>query len=154
MLITTDKNGLFHISCADIPNAQIGSNFIVKLDTRTLPTGYQLSTENPRVVRLTRGKITKLNFGATKNTDIELELKRDAFSGGITLYPQWMDGLERLVDLLEQGRGNLSIVYRCGQYAPIADERVAAVRDLVERRWADAGHNQRLKISTRVECGK
>ena len=50
--------------CAAIPNADRGSNIIVKLDTRTLPAGYKMTTENPRVVRLTPGKAVKMNFGA------------------------------------------------------------------------------------------
>ena len=64
LLVTTDPHGRFSIPCADIPDADIGTNFIVKLDPRTLPTGYALTTENPRKVRLTRGKMVKLNFGA------------------------------------------------------------------------------------------
>ena len=36
-LITTE--GRYSVPCAMIPDAAIGSNFILKLDTRTLPTG-------------------------------------------------------------------------------------------------------------------
>ena len=52
----------------------IGSNFIVKLDPRTLPTGYRVTTENPRKVRLTRGKMVKLNFGAAITRLVKLDL--------------------------------------------------------------------------------
>ncbi len=155
LLITTDKKGRFHVPCADVPNAMIGSNFLMKLDPRTLPAGYRLTTENPRDVRLTRGKVTKLNFGASKNRDLELELRRDAFVGeGVDLKDQWLSGVDRLVGLLEQGRGELSIVYRCGEFAPVANDRVQVVKDLVAQRWQQAGHKKALKISTRVECGK
>ena len=64
LLVTTDEHGRYHIACAAVPNGQIGSNFILKVDENTLPTGYDVSTENPRVVRLTRGKLSKANFGA------------------------------------------------------------------------------------------
>ena len=39
-----------------------GSNFILKLDTRTLPTGYRMTTVNPETVRLTRAHLAS---GAT-----------------------------------------------------------------------------------------
>ncbi|WP_201285405.1 hypothetical protein [Chelativorans xinjiangense] len=64
-LITTDAHGRFHVACANEEAGRIGSAFIMKLDARTLPTGYRLTTENPRVVRLTAAKTTKLNFGAS-----------------------------------------------------------------------------------------
>jgi uncharacterized repeat protein (TIGR01451 family) len=154
-LITTDKHGLFHVPCADVPDAMIGSNFLMKLDTRTLPAGYRLTTENPRDVRLTRGKLTKLNFGAAKNRDLELELRRDAFLGDtVDLKDEWLTGVDRLVGLLEQGRGSLNIVYRCGQFAPVANDRVQVVKDLVAQRWQESGHQKPLRISTRVECGQ
>jgi hypothetical protein len=63
-LITTDEYGRYSIPCASRRQSRIGSNFIVKLDTRTLPLGYRLTTENPRVVRLTASSLVKLNFGA------------------------------------------------------------------------------------------
>ncbi len=154
-LITTDKKGRFHVPCADVPNAAIGSNYLMKLDPRTLPLGYRLTTENPRDVRLTRGKVTKLNFGATRDRSVQLDLKRDAFLvNSLELLPTWATGLERLIDLLEQGRGQLTIVYRCGEYAPIADARVEAVAGVVRQKWADRGHDRDLVVKARVECGK
>ena len=62
-LITTDEFGRYHIACAAVPDARIGSNYVLKLDTRTLPLGWQPTTDNPRSIRLTRGKMGELNFG-------------------------------------------------------------------------------------------
>jgi uncharacterized repeat protein (TIGR01451 family) len=154
LLVTTDKFGRFHVTCADVPNAQIGSNFLMKLDPRTLPAGYVLTTENPRDVRLTRGKITKLNFGASKQRDVALDLTRDAFGPGLDLKPKFAAGLDRLVNLMSQGRGALTITYRCGIYAPVADDRVQAVAETLQAKWKEEGGNKPLKITTRVECGK
>jgi uncharacterized repeat protein (TIGR01451 family) len=154
LLVTTDKAGRFHVTCADVPNAQIGSTFIMKLDPRTLPAGYTLTTENPRDVRLTRGKITKLNFGASKQRDVKLDLTKAAFTSGLDLKPQYITGMDRLVSLLEQGKGQVTITYRCGVYAPIADERLASVEELLRAKWKQEGNKKPLKILTRVECGK
>ncbi|MEM7232087.1 MAG: hypothetical protein AAF517_07935, partial [Planctomycetota bacterium] len=66
LLVTTDRYGRYHIAQAAIPHASRGSNFILKLDESTLPPGYKPTTENPRVIRVTRGKFSKLNFGVAK----------------------------------------------------------------------------------------
>ncbi|MCA3572473.1 MAG: hypothetical protein IOC86_01050, partial [Aestuariivirga sp.] len=81
LLVTTDPHGRFSIPCADIPDPDIGSNFIVKLDPRTLPTGYALTTENPRKVRLTRGKMVKLEFGAASDEALEAADIQVTFDG-------------------------------------------------------------------------
>jgi large repetitive protein len=62
-LVTTDAFGRYHITCAGVPDARIGSNFVLKVDTRTLPLGWAVTTDNPRSIRLTRGKFGELNFG-------------------------------------------------------------------------------------------
>ena len=59
--VTTDKFGRFHITCAAIPDEDLGSNLLLKLDERTLPAGYRVTTENPRVQRATRGKMLRVN---------------------------------------------------------------------------------------------
>ena len=42
---TTDGFGRFHITCAVTPREGRGSNFILKLDDRTLPSGFRASTD-------------------------------------------------------------------------------------------------------------
>ena len=56
-----------------------GSNFIMKLDEQSLPSGYRVTTENPRVIRMTRGKLAKLNFGATIHRVVRLDLNGNFF---------------------------------------------------------------------------
>jgi large repetitive protein len=68
-LITTDAFGRYHIACAAVPDARIGSNFVLKLDSRTLPLGWDVTTDNPRSIRLTRGKFGELNFGVAPKED-------------------------------------------------------------------------------------
>lgn len=155
LLITTDKNGRFHLSCADVPDATIGSNFLMKLDTRTLPEGYLVTSENPRDVRLTRGKVSKLNFGASRTRGLDLTLSREAFDGNsVELKSKWAGGIDRLIALLRQSRGSLRLSYRCASFAPIAAQRLARVAELIQARWAEAGGQAPLIITTRVECGQ
>jgi uncharacterized repeat protein (TIGR01451 family) len=155
VLVTTDKTGRFHLSCADIPNAEIGSTFLMKLDTRSLPEGYRVTTENPRDVRLTRGKVTKLNFGAHKARGLALTLNRDAFEkNSVKLKSKWAGGIDRLVTLMQQAQGSLTLSYRCTSFAPIAEQRLAHVEELIQARWAANGGGAPFKITTRLECGQ
>jgi len=79
-IITTDEYGRYHIPCAAIADSQNGSNFLLKTDTRSLPIGYAPTTENPRVVRVTRGKFVKMNFGAGFRTKLRVDFAPDDFN--------------------------------------------------------------------------
>jgi len=68
-LVTTDQHGRYHIACAAVPNSRIGSNYVLKLDVRSLPLGWDVTTNNPRSIRLTRGKFGELNFGVAPVDD-------------------------------------------------------------------------------------
>jgi uncharacterized repeat protein (TIGR01451 family) len=81
LLVTTDAQGRYHIVCPLLPDALLGGNFIVKLDERTLPSGYRLTTDNPDTVRLTAGKVSKLNFGAAIHHVVRIEVADAAFDG-------------------------------------------------------------------------
>jgi len=63
LLIETDQAGRFHLPDVDTGNSRIGKQFIVKLDTTTLPEGAVMSTENPRVLRITSSALNTIRFG-------------------------------------------------------------------------------------------
>ncbi|WP_440409086.1 DUF7507 domain-containing protein [Neorhizobium petrolearium] len=155
-LITTDLYGRFHVACADLPEARIGSNFIMKLDPRTLPTGYRLTTENPRVVRLTAGKMTELNFGASIGRVVRLDLKGEAFvSGKAELDKRWADGIDQLITVLAQEQSVLRLSYIDAATDPeLAEARVRHIKELVADRWRQRKRVYPLNIETRVEAGQ
>ncbi|WP_170265260.1 DUF11 domain-containing protein [Pseudochrobactrum saccharolyticum] len=154
LLITTDKFGRFHVACAALPDPRIGSNFIMKLDPRTLPTGYRLTTENPRVVRLTAGKMTKINFGAALGRLVRLSLKDDAFvASGLELKKQWNEGLDQLIAVLSRERSTLRITYQT-KNQKLAGQRMKVVQKEISRRWKAGRSGYQLNIETRVEAGK
>ena len=155
-LITTDEYGRFHVPCAAMPDQRIGSNFIMKLDTRTLPTGYRLTTENPRVVRLTAGKMTKLNFGASISRVVRLDLQDAAFEANrVELKKQWADNLPQLVEVLKQEISVLRLSYKMtGNEQSLAKQRMKHVRKQIGDLWKRKGDNYPLEIETRVEVSK
>ena len=155
-LITTDAQGRFHIPCAAIPDGAIGSNFLLKIDPRTLPFGYKITSENPRMVRLTRGKVTEINFGATKVHDVKVDLTGGAFDpGSADLTEKWSLGVDRLVDILRKRRSELTLVYhKRDESDELAQARVAAVASLVQEAFASSKGGYALSVKTNVELGK
>ncbi|MCD7060631.1 Calx-beta domain-containing protein [Pelagibacterium xiamenense] len=155
-LITTDQHGRFHVACALLPDHRIGSNFILKLDTRTLPTGYRVTTENPRVVRLTAGKMTELNFGAAIGRVVRLDLEDGAFVPGSTaLAPQWDEGIDQLVGLLAEEHSVLRLSYvTAGGDTDIAQARLRETAALIRERWSAFAELYRLEIEMRVEASR
>ena len=145
LLVTTDKYGRYHVACADVPNPDRGSNFIMKLDHRTLPSGYRLTTENPRSIRLTRGKIGKLNFGVAIHRVVRLDITREAFTGhGDELKRAWHGGISQLVGVLDRGPSIL-----CIAYARENGENKRAVRkriNIIKRRVTELWRRKRRRV--------
>jgi large repetitive protein len=151
LLITTDKFGRFHVACGEIPDADIGSNFIMKVDARTLPTGYRMTTENPRTVRLTRGKVTKINFGAAITRVVKLDLNGAVFTGGTELKPKWHGTVNALIRHLDREPSVLRINYSSGgESNAVSEARLNAIRDLIAKRWALRPNRYKLPIETRI----
>jgi uncharacterized repeat protein (TIGR01451 family) len=62
-IITTDESGRYHLADVSGGRWERGTNFILKLDVRSLPQGLTTTTENPIVVRLSPGLPSRINFG-------------------------------------------------------------------------------------------
>ena len=152
-LITTDSEGRFHVACADIPETLRGTNFILKLDERTLPSGYRMTTENPRVIRITQGKLAKINFGAALQHVVRVDLADAAFEpGSAELKAAWAGKMANLTPLLLKQTGVLRIAYRRGaaEQAELAGQRIRALTALVRSQWASAGAPYELSIETEI----
>ncbi|RZV31823.1 MAG: DUF11 domain-containing protein, partial [Chromatiales bacterium] len=62
LLVETDAKGRYHLADVDVDRFERGRNFIIKLDESTLPEGATVSSENPRLLRLTQATMSKVNF--------------------------------------------------------------------------------------------
>lgn len=141
LLVTTDAEGRFHITCAMVPNEMRGSNFIMKLDERTLPTGYRLTTENPRTILLTRGKMGKLNFGATIHRVIRLDMNAAAFvAGQPDPGTELSQALESLLEQLRSAPSVIRLAYRQqAETDGLIKKRLEKVRKFIEDLWDEQG---------------
>ncbi len=150
-IITTDDYGRFSVPCAELP-AEIGSNFLLKLDTRSLPTGYRVTTENPRVIRVTPGIAAKLNFGAAISNVVDIDLMGAAFNGS-SADPSaaLIAGVEQLVRQLKDTPSVLRLsYYRGAEDQSLARARLDAVEALVRDRW-QANGRYRLLIERTIQ---
>lgn len=137
LLVTTDQYGRYHIACADIPSELRGSNFILKVDERTLPSGYRVTTENPRVVRITQGRLTKANFGASIHRTVRLDLSSEAFGRDDQLTATYQAQIGQVLPLLYAEPSILRIAYRMSIDGDIdaARARIGHVRDWIKAHW-------------------
>ena len=124
LLATTDQFGRYHITCAITPHEGRGSNFVLKLDDRTLPSGYRGSTQSLQVQRATRGKMLEFSFGASIHRVIGLDLADAVFEpGSIEMRELWVPRLELLLDELRAGPAVLRLSYLADIEDPDARRR-------------------------------
>ena len=151
-LITTDAFGRYSLPCAEVPDSAIGSNLLLKLDERSLPAGYRLTSENPRVMRMTAGKAIRMDFGAASRPMLAITLTAEAFQPGsdqpigplASTIRQWP------ALMIEQDAG-IAITYRAGaDEQALARQRIAAVRTLLDEAWRDSGHRGNPEILIQI----
>ena len=151
LAVRTDRHGRFHITCAIVPNERRGSNFVLKLDDRTLPSGYRMTTRQTKVGRATRGKTLELDFGAAIQRVVGLDLSDVVFEpGGTTLRAHWASRLPMLLDELEKAESILRLSYLADREdEALVRARLKAVEALIRERWQDRD-GEKLEIETEV----
>jgi uncharacterized repeat protein (TIGR01451 family) len=142
LLVSTDAEGRYHIACVAVPKEGTGSNLVLKVDERTLPSGYRVTTENPASERITRGKAVKVNFGATVHRVVRLALKSVAFvEGATTLKAEHEARLAQVIEALEARPSIVRVAYEASadEDAALGEARVAGVREALLERWKAHG---------------
>ena len=150
LIVATDNNGRFHITCAVVPDEDRGSNFILKLDERSLPSGYRPTTENPRVERATRGKMLRFGFGAALHRVVRMDIADGAFEPDTTrLRIQWTPRIAELLEELKKGPSLLRLSYLGDvESKGLALKRLDALKKEITARWKQSGAGYRLTIET------
>ena len=153
--ITTDSHGRFSVACADLPNNRIGKSYLMKLAPRSLPTGYRILSENPRVVRLSAGKMSEINFATSIARVVRIDLTSSAFvEGSPNLSPVWQQSVESLVSMLETEPSVLRIVYHDSEAdRSLANQRLKSLRTVLVERWNEERNRYRLEIETSLLTG-
>jgi uncharacterized repeat protein (TIGR01451 family) len=147
----TDQFGRYHITCAITPNESRGSNFVVKLDDRTLPSGFRMSTDLTQIQRVTRGKAVKFNFGASIHRVVGMDLSDAVFEPGTTdIRVQWRPRLDLLLQELKKAPSVLRLSYVADtEDAALVERRVEAIRKQLIQGWDPKG-SYKLTIEPEV----
>ncbi|MBE0500585.1 MAG: DUF11 domain-containing protein [Desulfuromonadales bacterium] len=152
LIATSDAHGRFHITCAAVPDEDRGSNFILKLDDRTLPTGYRLTTENPRVQRATRGKMLHINFGATIHRVVTIDVADGVFEPDSTILRiQWQPKVDQLLNELQKAPAVLRLTYLADvEDKELVRKRLEALKEQIADRWQKQNGGYRLDIESEL----
>ena len=157
LVITTDEHGRFSVPCAMLP-ADRGTNFLLKLDTRSLPSGFRVTTENPRVARLTPGMMSEVNFGAAISRVVRVDLNDAAFLPDGGMKPALVAGLQQLVRVIADKPGTVRLEYHLpadatAQDARAARKRMKLVEKEIKRAWRRTGKGQLLVEQVLARAG-
>jgi uncharacterized repeat protein (TIGR01451 family)/fimbrial isopeptide formation D2 family protein len=133
----TDQYGRFHITCAIVPNDLRGSNFVLKLDDRTLPSGYRMSTDLMQIKHATAGKALKFDFGASIYRVVAVDLSDAAFEPGSTeIRTQWKPRVDVLLGELRKAPSVLRLSYVADtEDAGLVERRLQALKRQVTEAW-------------------
>jgi uncharacterized repeat protein (TIGR01451 family) len=150
--VTTDEYGRYHITCATTPNADRGSNFVLKLDDRTLPSGFRMSTDQVEIGRATRGKALRINFGASIFRVVGVDLSDAVFEPDTTrIRVQWQPRLDMLLEELRRAPAVLRLSYIADtEDAALVDRRVEAIRRQLTEVWGVGNDSDALTIELEV----
>jgi uncharacterized repeat protein (TIGR01451 family) len=137
LVAITDAYGRFHITCAIVPREDRGSNFVLKLDDRTLPSGYRPSTPAELIERATRGKALRFNFGASIFRAVSLDLLDEVFEPGTTqMRLQWQPRIKLLLEELRKAPSVLRLSYLADLEDPqLVDRRLNTVKRELMDDW-------------------
>jgi uncharacterized repeat protein (TIGR01451 family) len=149
---TTDKYGRYHISCAITPNESRGSNFVLKLDDRTLPSGFRMSTDRLQIKRATRGKTVQINFAASIHRVVAIDLSNAVFEPGKTeIRAQWRPRLDLLLQELAKGPSVLRLAYVADtEDASLVERRLEAVKRQLTQEWRTLNLSHVLTIEPEI----
>jgi uncharacterized repeat protein (TIGR01451 family) len=152
LIATADEHGRFHITCAAVPDEDRGSNFILKLDERSLPSGYRLTTENPRVQRATRGKMLRFNYGAAIHRLVRIDIADGVFEPNTTtLRLQWTPKIAQLIEELKKAPSVLRLSYLADvERQGLVRKRLDELKKEIAIQWNRSDGGYKLVVETEV----
>ncbi|HEX7804089.1 MAG TPA: OmpA family protein [Pseudoxanthomonas sp.] len=155
-LVETDGYGRFHLEGITPSHYARGSNFVMKIDTATLPRGSTFTTENPRVKRVTPGVMARFDFGVKVPEQIieggektlEMSLGEVVFeANSAVVRPQYAPVIEHMVGEVRKHDGGEVEIAGFGGTPELALARAKAVREaLLTQLPTDIGKRVQVKV--------
>ena len=113
-----------------MPNESRGSNFVLKLDDRTLPSGFRMTTDQVQIQRATSGKALQVNFGASIHRVVSIDLLDAAFEPGKTEIRDLVEAASQLTPrgTAQSAGGAASVLRRRHGGCGLVKRRVDAIK--------------------------
>jgi len=148
----TDSHGRYHITCAIVPHESRGSDFVLKLDDRTLPSGYRASTRPVQIQRATRGKALKINFGASVHRVVGLDIADAVFEpGSVEMRPHWRPRIIVLLNELSKAPAVLRLAYVADvESESLVNKRLESLKQLIMTEWEEQSFGYKLVVEPEV----
>jgi len=148
----TDSYGRYHITCAITPNESRGSNFVLKLDDRSLPSGFRASTRPVQVQRATRGKALRINFGASIHRVVGLDIADAVFEPGTAeMRSQWQPRIDVLLGELQKAPSVLRLSYVADvEDEVLVNQRLNLLKNDIMTSWEDLDADYELVVEPEV----
>ncbi|MDH3337299.1 MAG: hypothetical protein OEM76_05690, partial [Gammaproteobacteria bacterium] len=148
----TDTHGRYHITCAITPHESRGSNFALKIDDRTLPSGFRASTRPVQVQRATRGKALRINFGASIHRVVGLDMADAVFEPGSTeMRDLWRGRIDLLLQELQTGPAVLRLSYVADvESETLVEQRLDAMKEQIMAAWQNLNCCYELVIEPEI----
>ena len=139
LVASTDAYGRYHITCAIVPNESRGSNFVLKLDDRTLPSGFRASTRPVQVQRATRGKALRMNFGASIHRVVGLDIADAVFEPNtVVMRQQWTPRIGLLIEELQKAPAILRLSYVADvEPEALVEQRLKSLKSQISDAWEE-----------------
>ena len=152
LVASTDAYGRYHITCAVVPNESRGSNFVLKLDDRTLPSGFRSSTRPVQVQRATRGKALRLNFGASIHRVVGLDIADAVFEPNeVVMRQQWVPRIAMLIEELQKAPATLRLSYVADvESEALVEQRLDSLKSRITDAWEELGCCYELVIEPEI----
>jgi uncharacterized repeat protein (TIGR01451 family) len=149
---TTDRYGRYHITCAIVPNETRGSNFALKIDDRTLPSGFRTSTRPVQIQRATRGKALRMNFGASIHRVVGLDIADAVFEPGTTeMRGMWKPRIGLLITELKKSPAVLRLSYVADiENESLVERRLESIKKTIMDAWKAEDTNYELAIEPEI----
>jgi uncharacterized repeat protein (TIGR01451 family) len=149
---TTDNSGRYHITCAITPHESRGSDFVLKLDDRSLPSGFRASTRPVQVQRATRGKALRINFGASIHRVVGLDIADPVFEpGSVEMRPQWRPRIGLLHNELQKAPAVLRLSYVADvEPESLVDQRLELLKKEIMTAWETDGCCYELVVEPEI----
>ncbi len=151
-LTKTDEYEKFHVGCTGVAYTNYQVKVVLKLDAQTLPSGYYLTDKEPRVGSHSHGMISKLNFAALLAPLVQIDLQDGAFENDSgSLKTQWVDGIEKLISILNKEPSALRMTYYVGEEKMLlARKRMAILKRIIESRRKQTLRHDQLPVEIRI----